>query len=73
MLVNESLRGCWEMLEAGTDGWKDADGALSVLFCFLAGSLPVSIMQKIKKEEEKFLLSPPPAQISEVRSFSLAL
>lgn len=24
-----------EMLEADTDGWKDADGALSVLFCFL--------------------------------------
>lgn len=35
VLVNVSLWCCWEMLEADTDGWKDADGALSVLFCFL--------------------------------------
>lgn len=40
------------------------------VFCFVfAGSLPVSIMQKIKKEEEKFLLPSPPAQISESQVF----
>lgn len=70
MLVNESLRCCWEMLEADTDGWKDADGALSVLFWFLLDHCQCPLCKrKNKKGRRKIPVAPPPTQISESQVF----